>query len=169
VLRRLCQAHACTYSISTGSVYKRGKFHHHSFRRWCANSLHIECRRGSPGRSRWKSVQLCQTNRPQSTSFVRNSESEMSDISENSPPPFVDRLWGMNLIGSAYAPLVIWCDSSHIGSPGEGDVWRKHRRIVGPAFNNKAYGFAPLPVVSSLICANAQISACLERDLKDLP
>lgn len=34
----------------------------------------------------------------------------------------VYRLWGMNLVGADH-----------------NDIWRRHRRIMGPAFNNKTY------------------------------
>ncbi len=42
-------------------------------------------------------------------------------------------MWGMNLFAA------------------DGDVWRKHRRVVGPAFNNKLYVTRLLTLLGDLL------------------
>jgi hypothetical protein len=50
---------------------------------------------------------------------------------------------------------------------GEGELWRRHRRVLGPAFNNSAYMSPIIPPVLLLIAP--KVSVGLAGNNQNLP
>ena len=76
----------------------------------------------------------------------------------------------MNLIVSEYLPPPhrMVCKSHDMNVPGEGDMWRRHRRVVGPAFNKKACESVPPRLQHLEIERVVQISARMGRNLESV-